>query len=102
MTTPWGRMVAVRVTTTIRLRAISGEFSELHDQNSEFDAFGPRQGYAVTSIHSASAPDPEQVTGRHVANSLPKRSSEASYDDATAARSDTVTAVGHGAGRPPP
>ncbi|MPZ94715.1 MAG: SDR family NAD(P)-dependent oxidoreductase, partial [Propionibacteriales bacterium] len=45
----------------------------------------PAQG-AATSIHAASAPDLEQVTGCYFANSLPKRSSEASYDEATAAR----------------
>ena len=44
----------------------------------------PAQG-AATSIHLASAPDLEQVTGRYFANSRPKRSSKLSYDEATAA-----------------
>lgn len=45
----------------------------------------PAQG-AATSIHLASAPDLEQVTGRYFANSKPKRSSKGSYDEAAAAR----------------
>ena len=45
----------------------------------------PAQG-AATSIHLASAPDLDQVTGRFFANSLPKRSSRRSYNQATAAR----------------
>ena len=45
----------------------------------------PAQG-AATSIHLASSPDLEQVTGRYFANSRPKRSSKRSYDEATAAR----------------
>jgi NAD(P)-dependent dehydrogenase (short-subunit alcohol dehydrogenase family) len=45
----------------------------------------PEQG-AATSIHLASSPDLEQVTGRYFANSKPKRSSRRSYDEATAAR----------------
>jgi retinol dehydrogenase 14 len=45
----------------------------------------PAQG-AATSIHLASAPDLEQITGRYFANSKLKRSSKPSYDDATAAR----------------
>jgi retinol dehydrogenase 14 len=45
----------------------------------------PAQG-AATSIHVASAPDLEQVTGRYFANSKPKRSSKPSYDEAAAAR----------------
>ena len=45
----------------------------------------PAQG-AATSIHLASAPDLEQVTGRYFANRKPKRSSKASYDQAAAAR----------------
>jgi retinol dehydrogenase 14 len=45
----------------------------------------PAQG-AATSIHLASAPDLDQVTGRFYANSLPERSSRRSYDQATAAR----------------
>ena len=51
----------------------------------------PEQG-AATSIHLASAPDLEQVTGRYFANSKPKRSSKASYDQATAARLWQVSA----------
>ena len=45
----------------------------------------PERG-AATSIHLASAPDLEQVSGRHFADSRPKRSSPRSYDDAAAAR----------------
>jgi retinol dehydrogenase 14 len=45
----------------------------------------PAQG-AATSIHVASAPDLEQVTGRYFANSKLKRSSKSSYDEAAAAR----------------
>ena len=45
----------------------------------------PAQG-AATSIHLASAPDLEQVTGRYFANSKPNRSSKRSYDEAAAAR----------------
>ncbi len=37
----------------------------------------PAQG-AVTSIHLASAPDLEQVTGRYFANSKPKKSAKRS------------------------
>jgi retinol dehydrogenase-14 len=51
----------------------------------------PAQG-AATSIHLASAPDLEQVTGRYFANSKPKRSSEPSYDEAAAARLWQVSA----------
>jgi retinol dehydrogenase 14 len=51
----------------------------------------PAQG-AATSIHLASAPDLEQVTGRYFANRKPKRSSEASYDQAAAARLWQVSA----------
>ncbi len=51
----------------------------------------PAQG-AATSIHLASAPDLEQVTGRYFANSKPKRSSERSHDEATAARLWQVSA----------
>jgi hypothetical protein len=40
----------------------------------------------------ASAPDLEQVTGRYFASSKPKRSSEASYDQAAAARLWQVSA----------
>jgi retinol dehydrogenase 14 len=45
----------------------------------------PAQG-AATSIHLASAPDLEQVTGRYFANCKPKKSSERSYDQAAATR----------------
>ncbi|MCW2638660.1 MAG: short-chain dehydrogenase [Dactylosporangium sp.] len=51
----------------------------------------PAQG-AVTSVHLASAPDLEQVTGRYFANSKPKRSSKRSHDEATAARLWQVSA----------
>jgi retinol dehydrogenase-14 len=45
----------------------------------------PARG-AGTSVHVASAPELEQVTGRYFANSKPKRSSERSYDEVVAAR----------------
>jgi hypothetical protein len=45
----------------------------------------PEQG-AATSIHLASAPDLEHVSGQYFANSVPKRSSPRSYDEAVAAR----------------
>jgi NAD(P)-dependent dehydrogenase (short-subunit alcohol dehydrogenase family) len=45
----------------------------------------PARG-AATSVHVASAPELEQVTGRYFANSKPKRSSERSYDEVVAAR----------------
>ena len=51
----------------------------------------PARG-AATSIHLASAPDLEQVTGRYFVNSKPKRSSERSYDEAAAARLWRVSA----------
>ena len=51
----------------------------------------PAQG-AATSIHLASAPDLEQVTGRYFANSKPKSSAERSYDEAAAARLWQVSA----------
>jgi retinol dehydrogenase-14 len=51
----------------------------------------PVQG-AATSIHLASSPDLEQVSGRYFANSKPKRSSKASYDQAAAARLWRVSA----------
>ena len=51
----------------------------------------PAQG-AATSIHLASAPDLEQVTGRYFANRKPKRSSQRSYDEAAAARLWQVSA----------
>jgi len=51
----------------------------------------PAQG-AATSIHVASAPGLELVTGRYFANSKPKRSSKRSYDEAAAARLWQVSA----------
>jgi retinol dehydrogenase-14 len=51
----------------------------------------PAQG-AATSIHVASAPDLEQVTGRYFADRKPERSSERSYDEAAAARLWQVSA----------
>jgi retinol dehydrogenase 14 len=45
----------------------------------------PARG-AATSIHLASAPDLERVTGRHFVNSQPTRSSKPSFDEAVAAR----------------
>ena len=45
----------------------------------------PAQG-AATSVHLASAPDLEQVTGRYFASSKPRKSAKRSYDEATAAR----------------
>ena len=51
----------------------------------------PAQG-AATSIHLASAPDLEQVTGRYFANGKPKKSSKPSYDEAAAARLWQVSA----------
>jgi retinol dehydrogenase 14 len=51
----------------------------------------PARG-AATSIHVASAPELEQVTGRYFTNSAPKRSSERSYDQAVAAQLWRVSA----------
>ena len=51
----------------------------------------PAQG-AATSIHLASAPDLERVTGCYFVNSKPTRSSKSSYDEATAARLWQVSA----------
>ena len=45
----------------------------------------PEQG-AATSIHLASAPELEHVSGQYFADSRPKRSSSRSYDEAVAAR----------------
>jgi retinol dehydrogenase-14 len=61
----------------------------------------PAQG-AATSIHLASSPDLEGVTGRYFANSRPRRSSNASYDEAVAARLWQVSAdlVGLNGGSP--
>ena len=52
----------------------------------------PAQG-AATSIHLASAPDLEPVTGCYFANRKPKRSSPRSYDAAAAARLWQVSAA---------
>jgi len=51
----------------------------------------PAQG-AATSIHLASAPDLEHVTGSYFANSKTKRSSKPSYDETVAARLWKVSA----------
>ena len=51
----------------------------------------PARG-AAKSIHLASAPELEQVTGRFFAGGKPKRSSERSYDEADAARLWRVSA----------
>ena len=45
----------------------------------------PERGGA-TSIHLASAPELEHVSGQYFANSTPQRSSARSYDEAVAAR----------------
>jgi NAD(P)-dependent dehydrogenase (short-subunit alcohol dehydrogenase family) len=51
----------------------------------------PTQG-AATSIHVASSPDLDTVTGRYFANSKPKKSSQRSYDETVAARLWQVSA----------
>jgi retinol dehydrogenase 14 len=51
----------------------------------------PAQG-AATSIHVASAPELEEVTGRYFANSQPKKSSGLSYDQRVAGRLWQVSA----------
>jgi retinol dehydrogenase 14 len=51
----------------------------------------PARG-ATTSIHVASAPDLEQVTGRYFASSKPRSSADRSYDEAAAARLWQVSA----------
>lgn len=51
----------------------------------------PEQG-AATSIHLASAPEVEGVTGLYFANTRPKEASHASYDAAAAARLWDVSA----------
>jgi retinol dehydrogenase-14 len=51
----------------------------------------PTQG-AATSIHLASAPDLQHVTGRYFADGKEKRSAEGSYDQAAAARLWQVSA----------
>lgn len=59
----------------------------------------PEQG-AATSIHLASHPDLEHVSGQYFANSKPKRSAKRSYDEATTARLWQVSSdlVGLGGG----
>jgi retinol dehydrogenase 14 len=47
---------------------------------------------AATSLHLASAPRLEPVTGRYFANSRPKKSSKRSYDESVAARLWQVSA----------
>jgi NAD(P)-dependent dehydrogenase (short-subunit alcohol dehydrogenase family) len=51
----------------------------------------PARG-AATSIHVASAPDLEHVTGRYFANGKPRRSAKPSHDETTAARLWKVSA----------
>jgi NAD(P)-dependent dehydrogenase (short-subunit alcohol dehydrogenase family) len=51
----------------------------------------PAQG-AATSIHVASAPSLEQVSGRYFTGSKPKRSAKRSYDEAVAAQLWQVSA----------
>ncbi len=51
----------------------------------------PAQG-AATSVHVASAPGLEQVSGRYFAGRKPRRSSARSYDQAAAARLWQVSA----------
>jgi len=51
----------------------------------------PAEG-AATSIHLASSPDLDRVTGRYFAKSKPTKSSNRSYDEATAARLWAVSA----------
>jgi retinol dehydrogenase-14 len=51
----------------------------------------PRKG-AATSIHLASSPAVEGVTGKYFADSKPKTSSESSYDETAAARLWQVSA----------
>src|SRR5919205_734343 len=51
----------------------------------------PAQG-AATSIHLASAPELERVTGQYFANCQPKRSSKVRYDEAARARLWQVSA----------
>jgi retinol dehydrogenase-14 len=52
----------------------------------------PAQG-AATSVHLASSPDLDRVTGGFFANSKPRRSSKRSYDEAAAARLWQVSAA---------
>jgi len=51
----------------------------------------PAQG-AATSIHLASAPDLEEMSGQFFANNKPRKSSKRSYDEAAAARLWQVSA----------
>jgi NAD(P)-dependent dehydrogenase (short-subunit alcohol dehydrogenase family) len=51
----------------------------------------PAEG-AATSIHLASAPDLQQMTGRYFANGKPRQSSERGYDEAAAAQLWRVSA----------
>jgi retinol dehydrogenase-14 len=60
----------------------------------------PAQG-AATSIHLASAPDLEQLTGCYFATSKPRKSSKRSYDRAAAARLWQVSADLVGLTQPP-
>ena len=52
----------------------------------------PARG-AATSIHVASAPELERVSGRYFADSTPQRSSRVGVDQAVAARLRLVSAV---------
>ena len=61
----------------------------------------PAKG-AATSIHVASAPELEKVTGLYFANRKPKRSSEQSYDEPAAARLWRKSAELVGLGTPTP
>jgi len=51
----------------------------------------PRKG-AASSIHLASSPAVEGITGRYFADSKPKTSSKSSYDETAAARLWQVSA----------
>jgi retinol dehydrogenase-14 len=59
----------------------------------------PAQG-AATSIHVASAPGLERVTGHYFANSKPRRSSGPSYDQEAAGRLWSISADAAGQARP--
>ena len=61
----------------------------------------PARG-AATSIHVASDPGLEKVTGRYFANSRPRRSSRPSYDRAAAERLWQISAHAVGLPRPTP
>ena len=60
----------------------------------------PARG-AATSIHVASAPGLEQVTGRYFAGSKPRKSSRRSHDQAVAARLWQVSTTWPDRGQPP-